>query len=84
MPEVRTHPETSDVAEDHRAILEAMEARDADPSTGSSATTSRSLRTASSARSSSPWAEASAASGATWSMIVIHQESCCALPNEIR
>ena len=30
MPEVRTHPETSDVAEDHRAILEAMEARDAD------------------------------------------------------
>jgi len=30
MPEVRTHPETEDVADDHRAILSAMEARDAD------------------------------------------------------
>lgn len=30
MPEVRTHPDTSDVAADHREILEAMEARDAD------------------------------------------------------
>lgn len=30
MPEVRTHPDTEDVVDDHLAILEAMEARDAD------------------------------------------------------
>ena len=30
MPEVRTHPETEDVADAHLAILTAMEARDAE------------------------------------------------------